>query len=252
MAKQSGIIKLEGLLGDISFYKTSEGFKVREKGGVSAKRIANDPAFQRTRENNAEFGQAGKSSKILRNALQLVVQKAKDKYMTSRLTTAMLAVVKTDTQHTRGQRMAANGNLQLLRNFEFNSNGKLDAALLVLYALEVNRTAGEVQLALEEYQPNSLIVPPAGTTHYQISLALAEVDLTAGTFVFAMKQTEVLPYNATNVAAETLTAAITPETTLPVFVVLGVEFFQEVNGAMYSLKNGSYNALKLIAVDEVS
>ena len=54
MAKQTGIIKLKGTIGDISFYKTTDGHLAREKGGVDGNRIANDPAFQRTRENGSE------------------------------------------------------------------------------------------------------------------------------------------------------------------------------------------------------
>ena len=33
-------------------------FMVRQKGGVSGDKIATDPAFERTRENMAEFGSA--------------------------------------------------------------------------------------------------------------------------------------------------------------------------------------------------
>ena len=51
MARQKGIIKLEGTIGDISFYKSKDGHLARTKGGVDAERIQNDPAFQRTREN---------------------------------------------------------------------------------------------------------------------------------------------------------------------------------------------------------
>ena len=60
MAKQTGIIKLKGIIGDISFYKSADGHLARSKGGVDKNRIANDPAFQRTRENGSEFGRAGK------------------------------------------------------------------------------------------------------------------------------------------------------------------------------------------------
>ena len=59
MARQTGIIKLEGTIGDISFYKTRDGHLARTKGGVGGERIQNDPAFQRTRENGQEFGRAG-------------------------------------------------------------------------------------------------------------------------------------------------------------------------------------------------
>jgi len=51
MAKQKGIIKLDGTIGGITFYKsTQDGYLAREKGGVSADKIANDPVFQRTKE----------------------------------------------------------------------------------------------------------------------------------------------------------------------------------------------------------
>ena len=72
MARQKGIIKLKGTIGDISFYKTGDGHLAREKGGVDGSRIANDPAFQRTRENGSEFGRAGKGGKVIRNAIRLL------------------------------------------------------------------------------------------------------------------------------------------------------------------------------------
>jgi hypothetical protein len=48
MARQKGLIKLDGTIGGITFYKSKDGYLAREKGGVCADRIANDPNFQRT------------------------------------------------------------------------------------------------------------------------------------------------------------------------------------------------------------
>ena len=39
MARQKGIIKLKGTIGDITFYKTQDGHLAREKGGIDANRI---------------------------------------------------------------------------------------------------------------------------------------------------------------------------------------------------------------------
>ena len=75
MAKQTGIIKLKGTIGDISFYKTTDGHLARGKGGIDPERIKNDPAFQRTRENGSEFGTAGKGGKLLRNAIRILCKK---------------------------------------------------------------------------------------------------------------------------------------------------------------------------------
>jgi hypothetical protein len=43
MAKQRGVIKLEGTLDDITFLKTSDGYMAKVKSAVSAERISTDP-----------------------------------------------------------------------------------------------------------------------------------------------------------------------------------------------------------------
>jgi len=85
MARQKSIIKLDGTIGGITFYKSKDGYLAREKGGVSADRIKNDPTFQRTRENGSEFGRAGNSGKVLRNAVRPLLLRASDSRMVSRL-----------------------------------------------------------------------------------------------------------------------------------------------------------------------
>lgn len=78
MANQKGILKLEGTMGGMTFYKKGGQFLVKEKSSISADKIANDPAFARTRENNAEFGATGISGKLLRDALRNMMLNASD------------------------------------------------------------------------------------------------------------------------------------------------------------------------------
>jgi hypothetical protein len=59
---------------------------------------------------------------------------------------------------------------------------------------------------------------------------------------------QYLPLDAVATAVLTLTNTVTAASTHPLFLALGIEFYQEVNGTMYPLKNGSYNALSLVAV----
>ena len=61
MGKLDGIIKIQGTLDNLTFYKSADGHFVRTKGGVSKNRIKNDPAFKRTRENGTEFGHCANS-----------------------------------------------------------------------------------------------------------------------------------------------------------------------------------------------
>ena len=96
MARQRSIIKLDGTIGGITFYKSKDGYLAREKGGIPAERIRTDPAFQRTRENGAEFGRAGKAGKVLRNSIRQLLQNVNDSRMVSRLTKEMVKVIQMD------------------------------------------------------------------------------------------------------------------------------------------------------------
>lgn len=133
MARQKGVLKFQGQMGGVSFYKTlQDGYLAREKGGEDAERIKNDPAFERTRENGAEFGRAGAPGKLLRSALRNLNINSSDGRMASRLTREMVKVIQADATNPRGQRNVIDGEAELLLGFEFNDNGKLIRKILAL------------------------------------------------------------------------------------------------------------------------
>jgi len=249
MARQKGIIKLKGTIGDITFYKSRDGYLAREKGGVEGSRIASDPAFQRTRENGAEFGTAGNAGKVLRNALRGRLQNASDRLMVSRLTTKMIEVVQADATNPRGQRNVIDGEAMLLEGFEFNIAGKLGNTLYAPYAATINRVTGALTVNLPAFVPINMVAAPGGTTHFQIVSAAAEVDFENESFVADSNESAVLPWDEALTAVINLANAVTAASTHPLFLALGVEFYQDVNGVKYPLKNGAYNALSLVKVD---
>lgn len=250
MARQKGIIKLKGTLGGITFYKTSlDGHLAREKGGIEASRIANDPAFQRTRENGAEFGRAGKAGKVLRTAIRPLLLNSADSRMASRLTQQMVKVIQADMVSERGLRNVIDGEAELLQGFEFNIRGKLGTTLFAPFTSQVDRVTGEVNVNLASFVPANMIVAPGGTTHFKVISGGAEIDFEQETFVIATSETAILPWDATATAVISQTNALTPNSTKPLFLALGVEFYQQINGQMYPLKNGAYNPLSLVKVD---
>ncbi len=249
MARQKGIIKLKGTIGDITFYKTQDGHLAREKGGIDANRIASDPAFQRTRENGSEFGRAGKAGKLLRVALRPLLINSADGRMVSRLTQAMVKVIQADLVSERGLRNVIDGEAELLFGFEFNIRGKLGTSLFAPFVGAIDRVAGEITVDLASFVPANMIAAPSGTTHFKIVSGGAEVDFEAETFVVATSGTAILPWDATATAAINQVNAVTPASTKPLFLALGIEFYQEVNGQMYPLKNGAFNPLAIAKVD---
>ena len=249
MARQKGIIKLKGTIGDITFYKTQDGHLAREKGGIDANRIKNDPAFQRTRENGSEFGRAGKAGKLLRTAFRQLLLNSADGRMVSRLTQAMMKVIHADTVSNRGLRNVIDGEAELLFGFEFNIRGKLGTSLFAPYVGAIDRVTGELTVDLVPFVPANMIAAPSGTSHFKIISAGAEVDFEAETFVVSTSESAILPWDATATAAINQVNEVTPASTKPLFLALGVEFYQEINGQMYPLKNGAFNPLAIVKVD---
>ncbi|MGG7034466.1 MAG: hypothetical protein ACI7YS_04625 [Flavobacterium sp.] len=249
MARQKGIIKLKGTIGDITFYKTQDGHLAREKGGIDASRIKNDPAFQRTRENGSEFGRAGKAGKTLRTAFRTLLMNTSDSRMVSRLTQQMMKVIQADTTSERGQRNVIDGEAALLNGFEFNINGKLGGSLFTPFVGAIDRVTGEITVDLDSFVPLNVVAAPGGATHFKIVSAGAEIDFENESFNVVNSETAILPWDAVATAPISQTNMVTANSTKPLFLVLGIEFYQEVNGQMYSLKNGAYNPLAIVAVD---
>lgn len=248
MARQKSIIKLDGTIGDITFYKSKDGYLAREKGGVPADRIKNDPAFQRTRENGSEFGRAGKSGKVLRNSIRALLQNSSDSRMVSRLTQQMVKVIQMDETNPRGQRNVIDGEAELIQGFDFNINGKLGNTLYVPITSTLDRVTGAATVDIATFTPMVDIAAPGGTTHSKLVSAGMEIDFENETFNTATSETAILPWDNVQSAAVNLDNALTANSTKPLFLVLGVEFYQEVNGEKYPLKNGAYNALQVIKV----
>ncbi len=248
MARQKGIIKLKGKIGDISFYKTQDGHLAREKGGVDASRIASDPAFVRTRENGAEFGSSAASGKVLRDALRTMLMTASDNRVTSRLTKLMTDIKNLDAISARGLRtvgtaIALPTAKALLKGFNFNNKAILGGVLYKPYA--VNTATGVI--TINGLVPINDIAYPSGATHVTIKGAWAKIDFAAGVFDVQFSNDVNLPIDGvlTNAILTPALAAVGAGT--DVFLLL-IEFLQEVNAVQYSLKNGAYNALSIVDV----
>lgn len=248
MAKQKGIVPLEGTIGNVTFYKSKAGYLAREKGGVDGSRIATDPAFARTRENGSEFGRAGKAGRLLRTSLRALLLSINDSYMTGRLTREFVKVIRADEISPRGQRNVIDGEAELLQGFEFNQNGRLGATLYAPFTTSINRATGELSVVMPSFVPMNMIAAPAGATHYKINAAGVEIDFEAETFVVDLGSTGEAAIGTNPAPMTTLTATVTPASTKPLFLAVGIEFFQQVNGATYPLRNGAYNALSLVLV----
>jgi hypothetical protein len=248
MARQNGILKIEGTLENLTFYKTQDGNLVKTKGGVSGDRIANDPNFQRTRENGAEFGSSASAGKLLRDALRNMMINASDNRVTSRITQVMTTIKNCDTTSIRGERNVGVGIATIegraqLKNFNFNINAILSSILHKPYS--VNTTTG--QISLSGLKPMDDIVYPTGATHLTIKGAWLKIDFNGNTSEIAYTNEANLLINNTASDLSLIPSAVPAGTGSDLFL-LAIDFYQEVNSIQYSLKSGGYNSLSIVEV----
>ena len=83
--------------------------------------------------------------------------------------------------------------------------------------------------------------------HVSLSSAFLKVDFDTTDNSIEYSPTVNIPIDSTS-ATQTLTPAGAPTGTGNDIFVLLVEFFQEVNGVQYPLKNGAYNVLNIVEV----
>lgn len=248
MPRQKGIIKLAGTMGDITFYRSKDGYMAREKGGISPERMRTDPAFERTRENMAEFGRAGKAAKVLKNAVSTLLKSSSDRSMRNRLTSEMVKVIHLDTVNPRGLRNVIDGEAELLQGFEFNLGSPLETSFKAPVEVTLDRGTGDANISIAPFIPQDAVVAQQGTTHFKLVSAGIDINFEAEQAVAALSETAMLPLTNAATLAIALENALPPASVNPLFLLFGISFYQEVNGFFYPLKNGAFNALRIIRV----
>lgn len=249
MGKLTGIIKFEGTFDGLTFYKSQDGYLVKAKSGVSKNRIMNDPAFVRTRENLSEFSLNARSGKALRQSISPLLHRAKDSKLSSRMLKLMNTIKNYDATSVRGERSVGLGlgsmeGKLLLKGFDFNGHAPLSSVLHALYTLDIVTGV----LTIPDLRPQEQLGIPEGATHVSFGSACVDLDFETGIFDSRYSSPTILLLDNT-ISTVILTPQAIPSGTGTRFFLLLIEFFQEVNGIHYSLRNGMFNVLNVVEVD---
>jgi hypothetical protein len=119
------------------------------------------------------------------------------------------------------------------------------------YSVTLDRVTGQTGIDVPEFVPSNMIAAPGGATHFKVVHGAAEINFEAGSYVVDTKETALMPLDNMPTAAINLESILAPGSVHPLFVVLGVEFYQLVNNEYYPLKNGAFNALAVVKVSGV-
>jgi hypothetical protein len=262
MSKQTGLIRLDGKIGGISFYRADGVDLAKVANGPSKDKIQNDPSFVRTRENNVEFGGSATAAKSLRMALVSVIQAMSDPRLTSRLT-KLFKEINAKSIGTRGQRpVTLSANRVMMENFEFDAGSSFSSVFNAPYSFSNNAARLQGTVTVPNFMPSSFIPAPAGATHFRLVSAIGVVsDYIYNTATGSYDPTDptinglnTVAYGAMtalNVAAPvtfslvaTLPGTPTMTGTVSVVQCFGIEFFQRIGTVDYLLSQG--HALKTV------
>jgi hypothetical protein len=244
MTQQTGIIGIRGTVGGLVFAKDGS---IRQKPPSNKSQFQNAASMARTRENANEFSTSAKYSKLLRDSLRVAISAASDSRVASRLTQKMREIIGLDDTNDRGQRVYDSTNSAPLLGFNFNIGAGIGQTMYFPY--EVTGAGADVTLSIPSLTPTAEIAAPQGATHYKIVFEASSLDMDALTYTNAVVAAPlgVQPLNgaaSANLSVVASFPAAPPAANLVVGVV-GINFYQRVNGKMYPLNNNATNPLAI-------
>lgn len=235
MAQQTGIIPLVGTLNGINFYYLN-GKPIARKagGGFTKKAIKNKASMQRVRENANEFGHCSEVNKAFRLALVPFYKGYTFTHFHSRLMGLFTRIKTLDTTSKRGKRIVNQGigqaqGLQLLEQFSYTP--ACDVRQILPFEFGVSNT--DYALTITDFNMEQVSFAE-GATHMALTYGVLDFDFDSLNYALHLAPPLVLDCSY---ASSTL--ILTPDTLQnglgTALCVLGVRFYQAVDGALYVL-----------------
>ena len=258
MARNNSFVKLDGTLDGLTFYRKNGQNLVKTQSRISKKRIMNDPAFKRTRENMMEFSGASKAGKAFRDGFANMVKLMGDSYISSRLSGIMRRII-SGGAGKRGERDIDLVSMRdILKGFEFNNKLPFKSIFYAPYALpNINASRDIIDWLVTDFDTDAFITAPEGATHFKLVLATGYVSNYE--YVPVMRSYEPdedtvngnggTAYSApiplggmvgSDIALEVDVSSLGAiPASSAVFVGIGIVFYQDINGDLYEFAQGN-------------
>lgn len=215
---------------------------------VNRRRVLNDPVFELTRQNNAEFGRACKANRLLRHAFALAMTNKADRYVSGRLTKTMFNILQSDSVNDRGERRITKGALGLLEGFNFNRDTSLQNVLRGPYSITINPEETQATISFPSFMAKTMIETTSGANACMLTAIGASLNLEEETWPVDPVQTDI--WDIIRHPRETMQLQIpVPDhkSTHAIIIALGIEFFHEIR-CRYQPVDKKHNALAVVKV----
>jgi hypothetical protein len=245
MATQLGLIKMKGTLDNLTYMQTMDGYIVKRKTSISRNRLKYSEAYAPTRMENNEFKVAARASKLLRQSILTLWENENFGRIQSRLTKLFRRILDTDNVNERGYHKISNGETGFLNGFEFNSASELKQVIHAAWQTEINRTAGEINIRIPSFVPIVKVSAVPYATHFQLFSSGVEIDFEKDSYRSDFSDSPILPLNNEEIEPILLKNIVGAGTENILLALLGIRFYQAVNGNYYLIRNKKFSSLTI-------
>lgn len=159
----------------------------------------------------------------------------------------MRQIIGLDDTNDRGLRVFDSSNSAPLLGFNFSAGAGIGQTMYFPY--EMTGAGTDVTMSIPALNPASDIAAPQGATHFEVVFAASSLDMEMLTFTNAVVVAPlgILPLNSAALANQALVARFpaAPDAAALVAGVVGINFYQQINGKFYALNNNSTNPLAI-------
>jgi hypothetical protein len=248
MAKQTGIIRLEGTLGEINFYfRKGKAVARKAGGGFNRESIKNSPTMERVRENNTEFGDCSKVKKCLKASLHPFLHQYQEGELHGRMMHVLQQIKACDAVSVRGKRNVGAGigtpeGELLFRKFVFTPKRSVSKTLMGSGTFDWDTFSYTVaRFAIKNVRF------PRSATHFEVCVGVLNFDFETLDYKLFMGAPLLIGRDF-----DASTFSLSPRD-LPVgsgrqFAFVGLKFYQQVNGVLYLLQDDGAVGLEVVGV----
>ncbi|WP_334113847.1 hypothetical protein [Paucihalobacter sp.] len=236
MARVTGLFKITGTIGGMNFYLDGGENLVRDAGGgFNGDAIRTKDSMVRVRENASEFGHCASVKRVFMNALHPYLSKLKGRKLHSAMTSLFVQIKNFDPVSKRGERRVSQGlttpdGHNLLLTYSYPERFTVDQVLGNRFSVDMTTHS----CSCIDFDVSKIAFPEYAT-HVSLLYGVVFMDfevLEAKAFLAA---DYYIAKNDVNHSI-TLNPVAAPIGTGVRIAVMGVRFYQEVNGVMTQLE----------------
>ncbi|TCD17609.1 hypothetical protein EZ456_22595 [Pedobacter psychrodurus] len=218
MAIQNGIIKINGQLGDLVFYKRGNTDVVRQKA-------AHKQQTEASKKSSRDFGRASRNAAYIRKAFAPLVKLYAYGDLLNRLNKRFIEIFKTIPLEKAGNKKLIDGDIALLKGFEFNTSKPLQQLWLSETDLCID-TDGLVKLILPKCELKTLLKPHPKATEARLQVMGFHFELDDhGGYEIIEVNDLVIPLSNSHFPKTTLTLGLNHRGDKALIFAMGISFF---------------------------